>query len=122
MHSMEDTINGHISFAAFNPKTDERQADVIGMTYAVDAGYQADGLLNALEKLAAHDYPRYGARALLGGQTPPVAEFCLHPNETRAADLRVLSPVRMATSGSPSATVTELDDLCPRLRSNDSDC
>ena len=71
MHYLEDTISGHVSYGVFNAKSAERQADVIGMKYAVAAGYSADGILHALEKLLASNRSRHGEAALLGGETHP---------------------------------------------------
>lgn len=53
----------------------EREADAIGLGYAIAAGYRADGLLTALQKIQAADYQEYGSRALAGSKThPPLPE------------------------------------------------
>ena len=76
--AMEDILlraKQHQAYQEFKPKTDERQADVIGIKYAVEAGFSADGILHALEKLQAANFHKYGTISLLGGTThPPIGE------------------------------------------------
>ena len=50
MHSMEDTINGHISFAAFNPKT------------ALQEWAQAHGMSPPRYQIADRSGPDHAAR------------------------------------------------------------
>ncbi|MBX3171090.1 MAG: M48 family metallopeptidase [Candidatus Eremiobacteraeota bacterium] len=53
----------------------EKEADAVGLGYCIAAGYRADGLLTALQKLLAHNYKNYGAQALEGGKShPPIGE------------------------------------------------
>ena len=75
MEDVERRVKQHLSFEEFKPKTDERQADVIGMKYAAEAGFQADGILHALEKIQVANFSKYGTVSLLGGRThPPIVE------------------------------------------------
>jgi predicted Zn-dependent protease len=75
MRTIDERARAHLSFKEHGSRTNERQADLLGMRLAKEAGYRPDGLLRALEKLAAHNYSEYGLRALLGSQShPPITE------------------------------------------------
>jgi Zn-dependent protease with chaperone function len=73
--NIKDRLDKHDNYDSFKGKTDERQADLAGMRLATGAGYRADGLLRALEKLQAANFHRYGEAAMLGSSThPPIGE------------------------------------------------
>lgn len=55
---------------AFN-LAQEREADGLGLKLAVEAGFRADGLMRALQKLMAHDCQKYGQSSVLGSKTHP---------------------------------------------------
>jgi predicted Zn-dependent protease len=50
---------------------DEEEADVLGMRYAVAAGYAADGLARALQRLEAHNVEQFGSAVLDDDMTHP---------------------------------------------------
>jgi len=66
------------SYARYKPsfsRSQEREADSMGLKLAVDCGYRADGLMRALEKLLVHHSQRYGQSSILGSKThPPLPE------------------------------------------------
>lgn len=66
------------SYARYKPsfsRSQEREADSMGLKLAVDCGYRADGLMRALQKLQVHHSQKYGQSAILGSKThPPLPE------------------------------------------------
>lgn len=75
MRTISERAQQHKNYDQFKGQTDERQADLAGIRLASAAGYRADGLLTALEKLQASDIQNYGQVKMLGGSThPPIGE------------------------------------------------
>ena len=77
MKEVHERVQQHQSYQAnqrASNHTQERDSDLIGQRYATAAGYKADGLVRALEKLQQRD-SRYGAHSLLGSEShPPIGE------------------------------------------------
>jgi hypothetical protein len=72
---LKDRVKQHVNYAEHKAPTDERQADLAGVKYAMAAGYSPDGLLRALQKLQFKKYHRYGTVKMLGSRThPPIAD------------------------------------------------
>ena len=66
-----DQARSYARFSSSFSRSQESEADRVGLDYAIAAGYQPEGLLHALEKLRDRQVREYGERALLGSNTHP---------------------------------------------------
>lgn len=70
---MSETWSDHKDFATASEfmHQDEIDADQKGLRYATTAGYSADGLMSALQKLAGRNAKTFGKAAYQGGHSHP---------------------------------------------------
>lgn len=66
-----DQAQSYVQFSSSFSHAQEREADMVGLQYALAAGFQPEGLVRALEKLRDQSVREYGEKALLGSTTHP---------------------------------------------------